>query len=456
MNREDKTKALGSAPVGRLFLKLALPAVLCQLVMMVNNVIDRAWVGHIGADGMLSLGAVGLSVPIQTLFLSVILMIATGMAPTLSILLGKGDRETAGKTSGACLALATILNLLTVAVLLVFADRLLLTFGASAESLPFAHGYLRTLAWGLPFSNTLLLMTMWFNAQGYVVDGVKFNILSVVLNAIFDPICIFALGMGVSGAALATNIGAIVALAFGVRKACRDGRLVRFGIRDFVPRIRHWLPSVKLGLSTLLNVALESTAMILFNASLQRYGGDRAVAAMSLFVMAGFLLMCLCMGLSMGAQPIISFNYGRKDFGRVREANRHFIVWSFACSLVFWLLFMVLPEPVWRLFTNDGELVGYAASKTRLFFAVLLLSGVQNAHLYIIKSLGLVRMSLFLGVLKRLVLLLPLIFVLPAVLPGDKATAVLTASPAVDLAAFAITALCYLHIMRNLKVKEGK
>ena len=456
MTKEDKTKALGNAPVGRLFLKLALPAVLGQLAMLANNVIDRAWVGHIAGDGTLSLGAVGVSFPIQHLFGSLTLLLAAGMGPSVSILLGKGRRDEAGRVSGACFGAAIAVNLAVVAAVYALTCPLLATFGAAGDTMPFARSYLTMLAWGMPFINLLLMLQIWYTAQGYVTEAVLLNLLSVALNAILDPILIFGFGMGVSGAALATNLGAVAALAWGVRKAVRDGRLVRFGVRDLAPRWKLWSPSAMLGLSTWMNVALESVSIMLVNASLLRYGGELAVAAMSLFSVVNFVLVCLAAGLSLGAQPIVSYNFGSGRIDRVRQANRWFVGAAFACSFALWAAVMACPRLVWGCFTSDVDLIGFATSKGYVFFAVLLLTGVQQAHLYIARFLGKVKISLFLGVLKRLVLLLPLIFILPAVLPGDKATSVLAAGPVADAVAFVVTALCYLHIMRNLKAKEMK
>ena len=456
MTKEDKTALLGSAPVSPLFWRLAAPAVLAQMVTMVNNVVDRAWVGHIPGDGMLSLGAVGVGLPITHLFLSFILMIATGMAPVVSIMLGKGQRAESGKVSGACFGLAVAINVAIAAVLTVFADPLLLSFGAGEGTLPFARSYLRTLAWGAPFTNMLLLLIIWFNAQGYVAEGVRLSVLSVVINAVFDPVFIFLCDMGVTGAALATNLGAAVALAYGVRYAVRDDRLVRFSPGDLAPLPKFWIPAVMLGLSTFLNVALDALAQLFFNLGLQKYGGDQAVAAMSMLSLPVFIVMSLSMGLSMGAQPIVSFNYGKGQVSRVKAANRIFIAAAFACSFAIWAFAMVSPATLWKVFTKDAELLAYTTAHTRIFYAAMLVVGVQFAHLYIIKFFGLVKMSLFLSVLRRLVLLLPLIFVFPAVLSCDKVNAVLLASPVSDAVSFLGAAACYFYVMRKISAKGAK
>ena len=449
----DRTRRLAADPVGPLFLRLAIPAVLGQLAVLINNVVDRMWVGHIPHDGMLSLGAVGLSLPIHHVLLAFILMLAAGMTPHVSILLGQGDRERARGTSGSCFGLGVLVSLVSSAVLLVFADGLLLSFGAGEESLPFARSYLRTLAWGMPFSNLLLMLTMWLNAQGYVADGVRLNLLNVGVNALMDPVLIYLAGWGVTGAAVATNLGAVVALVCGVRFVRRESRLVRFGARDLLPRWGLCRKPLALGLSTLLNVALESIALLVFNAALQRFGGDLAVSAMSLFGIPLLVLMNLCLGLSNGAQPIVSYNYGAGRPERVAAANRNLILASFACSLVLWAVVMAAPAQVWRCFTGDAGLVVYAAERTRLFFAVALFGGIQYAHIYIIKFLGSVKMSLFLGVLKRLVLLIPLILVLPRALGGDAVSAVLLASPLSEGVAFLVTAVCYVLIMKTVRKK---
>ena len=456
MATDDKTVRLGTMPISRLFLRLAVPAVLGQLRVLLNNVIDRAWVGHIGGSGALALGAVGMSLPILHLFLAVILMLTVGMSTYVSILLGRGERALAARVSGSCFGLALAVNVVAAVGTLGFADQLLLAFGAGAESLPFARSYLTTLAWGMPFSHSLLMMTLWLNAQGYVSDSVKLNALSVVTNLVLDPVLIFPCGMGVTGAALATNLGGIVALACGLGLMARNAGFLRFRLADLVPRRELCMKPMALGLSTLLNVGLESIGLMFLNAGLQKYGGDRAVATVSLFGVPLLILMNLCLGLSHGAQPIISYNYGAGRIDRVREVNRRFVLVSFACSLVLWLVAMVAPRPLWQCFTSDAALIVYATGKTRLFFAVLLFGGIQYAHTYVIKFLGQVKVSLFLGVLKRLVLLLPLIFALPVLMPHDQATAVLLASPLSEAGAFAVTAICYFRVMRGLARKAGE
>ena len=456
MGGADKTRELGSAPVGPLFLRLAVPAVLGQLAVLINNVVDRMWVGHIGGDGALALGAVGISLPIHHLFLAVILMLAVGAATSVSIWLGKGDRRRAAQVSGSCFGLALIVNFVAVASILTFADALLLSFGAGEASLPFARSYLVTLAWGMPFSNTLLMLTMWLNAQGYVTESVRLNLVNVVVNLVLDPVFIFLCGMGVTGAALATNLGAVCGCLGGCWLVGRNSRILRFGFADLVPRLRHWLRPVALGFSTLLNVGLESLTLLFLNAGLQKYGGDLAVAALSLFGVPLMILMNLCLGLSHGAQPIVSYNFGAGRPDRVVRVSRLFTWTCFACSLVLWVVAMVAPRAMWTCFSSDAALVDFAASKTRLFFAVMLTGGIPYAQIYVIKFLGNVRVSLFLGVLKRLLLLLPLIFILPAVWTGERTTAVLLASPVSDGVAFIVTAVCCCGVLGKICGKESR
>ena len=456
MKADDKTRRLGTEPVGSLFLKLALPAVFGQLAVLVNNVVDRMWVGHIGGEGVTALGAVGICLPIHHLFLAVILMLAVGMSTSVSIRLGKGQRLRASQISGSCFGLAVVVNVVVVAVILTFADALLTRFGAGEALLPSARSYLVTLTWGMPFSNALLMLTMWLNAQGYVSESVRLNLTNVVVNLVLDPVFIFGCGMGVKGAALATNLAAIAACVVGCQLVRRNPNVLRFGLGDLVPRLALFLPPVALGLSTLLNVGMESLSLLYQNAALQAYGGDLAIATLSLFGVPLLVLMNLCLGLSHGAQPIISYNYGARRPDRVADVSRRFILACFACSFVLWVVAMLAPRALWSCFCTDERLIDFASAKTRLFFAVLLTGGVQYAHIYVIKFLGFVRISLFLGVQKRLLLLLPLIFVLPAVLPGDKTTAVLLASPLSDWLAFVMTALCYQAVMRRIGRREVK
>ena len=353
------------------------------------------------------------------------------------------------------LGLALAVSAVAVAAILTFADPLLLSFGAGEASLPFARSYLVTLAWGMPFSNTLLMLTMWLNAQGYVTESVRLNLVNVVVNLVLDPVFIFLCGMGVTGAALATNLGAVCGCLGGGWLVGRNAHVLRFGFADLVPRLRHWLRPVALGFSTLLNVGLESLTLLFLNAGLQKYGGDLAVAALSLFGVPLMILMNLCLGLSHGVQPIVSYNFGAGRPDRVVRVSRLFTRVCFACSFVLWSVAMVAPRAMWTCFTSDAQLMDFAASKTRLFFAVMLTGGIQYAQIYVIKFLGNVRVSLFLGVLKRLLLLLPLIFILPAVWTGDQTTAVLLASPVSDGIAFLVTGVCCWSVLRKLSGKES-
>lgn len=450
MGMKNKTSDLGTVPVGKLYLTLAIPSLIGMCVMVLNNIIDRMWIGHIPDAGVLSLSAIGVCMPLLSFSVSLTMLVVNGMGTNVSISLGQGLPEKARKVMNGGLGFSIILSVLSLLAILLFCDKLLMMSGASEQTLPYAHRYLTVSGFGLVFTNWIFVISTSLMAQGQARKSMTVSIVSVVLNIILDPLFIFPLHMGVTGAALATNIGAVVAVIYGLRELNKADGELRLVPREFIPDFKVIGPTLALGASTWLNMTLESVAMLIYNSILQKHGGDMAVSAMSLYSTVLLIVTYVCAGLSNGAQPIISYNYGNGNELRFRTINKYFITSSFAFTTLIWLVFVFLRNKVWFIFSDDPELVGYTASHTVMYLGLVLFNGAQLALLNVIKFIGKVKASLILGILKRLILLIPLLLLMPRLFPANPVMAALSVSPITEFLTFVITYITYRSIVKHI------
>lgn len=454
MGTKNTTADLGTVPVGKLYLKLAIPSLIGMCVMVLNNIIDRMWIGHIPDAGVLSLSAIGVCMPLLSFSVSLTMLVVNGMGTNVSISLGQGLPEKARKVMNGGLGFSIILSLLSLLAILLFCDKLLMMSGASSQTLPYAHKYLMVSGFGLVFTNWIFVISTALMAQGKAKKSMTVSIVSVALNIVFDPIFIFPLHLGVTGAALATNLGAVVAVLYGLRELNRAEGELRLVPREFLPDFKVIGPTLALGASTWLNMTLESVAMLIYNSILQKHGGDLAVSAMSLYSTVLLIVTYVCAGLSNGAQPIISYNYGNGNGLRFRTINKYFITSSFAFTTLIWVVFVFLRNKVWFMFSDDPELVEYTAAHTVVYLGLVLLNGAQLALLNVIKFIGKVKASLILGILKRLILLIPLLLILPRLFPDNPVMAALVVSPITEFLALVITYFTYRSIVSHINLSK--
>lgn len=454
MGTKNTTADLGTFPVGKLYLKLAIPSLIGMCVMVLNNIIDRMWIGHIPDAGVLSLSAIGVCMPLLSFSVSLTMLVVNGMGTNVSISLGQGLPEKARKVMNGGLGFSIILSLLSLLAILLFCDKLLMMSGASSQTLPYAHKYLMVSGFGLVFTNWIFVISTALMAQGKAKKSMTVSIVSVALNIVFDPIFIFPLHLGVTGAALATNLGAVVAVLYGLRELNRAEGELRLVPREFLPDFKVIGPTLALGASTWLNMTLESVAMLIYNSILQKHGGDLAVSAMSLYSTVLLIVTYVCAGLSNGAQPIIGYNYGNGNGLRFRTINKYFITSSFAFTTLIWVVFVFLRNKVWFMFSDDPELVEYTAAHTVVYLGLVLLNGAQLALLNVIKFIGKVKASLILGILKRLILLIPLLLILPRLFPDNPVMAALVVSPITEFLALVITYFTYRSIVSHINLSK--
>ena len=444
---QDK-KFLGTEPVGRLLWRLAVPTVIAQLVNMLYNIVDRIYIGHIPETGSMALTGVGVCLPIIMIISAFAAFVSSGGAPRASIVMGRGDYDQAQRILGGCFTLQVAISLVLTAVLLIWNRPLLLTFGASGNTIEYAAQYMGVYALGTLFVELTLGLNAFITAQGFAQVGMKTVLIGAVANILLDPLFIFALDMGVRGAALATVLSQGISCVWVISFLRGKKTLLRLEKAALPIRPRLILPCVALGTAAFIMQASESVISVCFNASLLKYGGDLAVGAMTILSSVMQFAMLPLQGIAQGAQPISSYNYGAGNAQRVRQTFWLLLKVSLGYALVLWGCIQLFPGVFARIFTPDAELVAFTAGVLRIYCGALFLMGIQIACQMTFVSIGNAPCSIIVAVLRKFVLLLPLIYLLPHLL-ADQTRAVFLAEPVADVIAVTGTVLLFSSQFRK-------
>ncbi len=439
---------LGTQPVGKLLFKLAVPTVVAQIVNMLYNIIDRIYIGHIPEEGSLALTGVGVCMPIIMVISAFAALISSGGAPKASINMGKGDNGSAEKILGGCFALQLIISAVLTAVLLIWNEDLLLAFGASENTVSYAVDYMNIYAVGTVFVQLTLGMGAFINAQGFTKIGMITVLIGAVSNIILDPIFIFAFGMGVRGAALATILSQAISCVWVISFLCGKKTYLKLRVSNMKIDPKLVLPCVALGLATFIMQSSESVISVCFNSSLLKYGGDIAVGAMTILISVAQFALLPMQGIAQGAQPILSYNFGAKNVDRVKKAYKLLLASCLVYSVVLWALVMLIPKTFAGVFTPDTALIDFTAKALRVYGAVMFLFGIQIACQMTFVALGNAPCSIVVAVVRKFVLLLPLIYLMPG-LVADKTMGVYLAEPVADFIAVTFTAILFAFQFRK-------
>lgn len=453
---EDDKKFLGTEPVGKLLLRLALPTVAAQLINMLYNIVDRIYIGHIPEVGALALTGVGVCLPIIMIVSAFAALISSGGAPRASIYMGRGDYERAQKTLGNCFTVQILISIVLTVVLLVWNEKFLLAFGASGNTIGYATSYMDVYAVGTIFVQLTLGMNAFITAQGFAKTGMLSVLIGAVCNIILDPVFIFVFGLGVRGAALATVISQAVSCAWVLRFLTGKRTLLAIRRKDLRLESSVILPSLALGTATFIMQASESVISVCFNSSLLKYGGDVAVGAMTILSSVMQFAMLPLQGLGQGAQPIISYNYGAGKKARVKSAYFHLLAATMGFSTLLWLSVQLFPSAFVSMFTSDASLVSFTVPALRIYMAVSILFGIQIACQMTFTSIGNATSSIVVAVMRKFVLLMPLIFIMPAIFKENRTMAVYLAEPVADTIAVTFTSVLFFFQFRKAlsKLKE--
>lgn len=452
---KNNKEMLGTAPVGKLLVKLSLPTVIAQLVNMLYNLVDRIYIGHMPEVGDLALTGVGVCMPIILIVSAFAALVSSGGAPRSSIFMGQKDTESAEKTLGSCFSLLIIISAVLTVLLLIFSRDLLLTFGASQNTIGYATDYINIYAIGTVFVQLTLGMNAFISAQGFTKISMVSVMVGAVSNIILDPIFIYALNMGVKGAALATIISQALSCVWVITFLCSDKSILKLKLKNLIPVPKIVLPCIALGTATFIMQSSESVISVCFNASLLKYGGDIAVGSMTILTSVMQFAMLPPQGIAQGAQPILSFNYGAKNADRVKKTYKLLLISCFIYSVTIWAAVMAFPKAFVSLFTPDKALATFASKALRIYFAGMLLFGIQIACQMTFVSLGNALSSVTVAIIRKFVLLLPLIYIMPN-LVDNRTIGVYLAEPIADILAVTFTAILFVfQFKRALKKISG-
>jgi len=445
---------LGSGSVPKLLAKLAIPTVIAQVINLLYNIVDRIYIGHIPEVGASALTGVGLFTAILMLINAFATMAGAGGAPRAAIAMGRKDIGAAEKIMGNCFSLLMIFTVVLTAVFYVTAPELLMLFGASEVTLPYAVDYARIYILGSVFVLIVMGMNPFITTQGFSKISMMTTVIGAVLNIILDPIFIFAFDMGVKGAALATVLSQVVGAVWILRFLTGKKTILRLKKENLRLDPKVFGPCLALGISPFVMMSTESILSVSFTASLSNYGGDIAVGAMTIVTSIMQLIFMPIQGICQGGQPIISFNYGAGKPDRVKKA---FFTQFTACvvyATVFWALLMMFPNVFTSIFSDDAALTEYTAWALRIYMSGIFAIGFQMACQQSFMALGQAKVSLIMACLRKIILLIPLIFILPQFLE-NKVFAVFLAEPVSDIIAAAVTTAVFLARFKKILAECG-
>lgn len=440
----DKEKDfLEKEPVGKLLAKLAFPTVAAQLINMLYNIVDRIYIGHIPEIGAKALTGVGVCMPLIMVVSAFAALVGYGGSPRASIYMGKKEPKEAEKILGNCFMTQILISVVLTIILLLWNRDLLLAFGASENTISYAVNYMNIYALGTIFVQLTLGMNAFITAQGFAKTGMLSVLIGAVTNIILDPVFIFGLKMNEQGAALATILSQAISCTWVLYFLFGKRTFLKIRGKNLKLEAKVILPCLALGAATFVMQASESVISVCFNSSLLKYGGDIAVGAMTILTSVMQFAMLPMQGLGQGAQPIISYNYGAGNKKRVKAAFKLLLKTSMCYAAVLWLCVMLFPQVFAAMFTSDRELVEFTRTALRVYMAVMVLFGIQMACQMTFNALGKAKEAIVVAVMRKFVLLLPLIYILPMIWKSNQTMAVYLAEPVADTFAVTFTAILF-------------
>lgn len=443
-------KILATAPVRGLLLKLAFPAIIAQMVNVLYNIVDRMFIGHIEGIGAEALTGVGVAMPVIIAITAFACLAGTGGAPRAAIMMGRGNNDAAEKILGNCFTMLICTAIILTAIVLVFGKQILIIFGASESTIGYAYEYLMIYSIGTIFPLISTGLNSFISTQGFAKTSLATALIGAIINVILDPIFIYVLGLNVKGAAIATVISQIISAAWVLKFLTSKKSILKIKRVNMKPDLKVMLPCAALGLSPFVMQFTESVITVSFNISLLKYGGDLAVGAMTILTTLMQLTMLPAQGLSYGAQPILSYNYGAGNYDRIRTAYKLLLKYTLIYTTVMWSICMFLPNTLIPLFTSNQELIDLTVWAVRIYMASMIIFGIQVACQQTFVALGNAKTSIFLALLRKVFLLVPLIFILPNFME-DKVFAVFLAEPIADFCSVVTTSILFSRTYKKLK-----
>ena len=439
---------LATQPVVKLFFKLSIPSVLAQIVNLLYNMVDRIFIGHIKDVGDIALTGVGVCFPLIILISAFSCLCGMGGAPKAAIKMGEGKTKEANKILGNCFVVTIIFSILLTIVVQIFKEPILYTFGASENTIKYALDYINIYSLGTIFIMISLGLNAFITTQGFSKISMRNVVIGALINIVLDPLFIFGFNLGVKGAAIATIIAQAISAILVISFFFGKKTILKLTFENMKLDIKIIISVMALGLSPFIMQSTESIISICFNTSLYKYGGDVAVGAMTILTSLMQFAMLPLQGFASGAQPIISYNYGAKNPDRIKQVFKVLLIICVSFSTMFWLFAMIIPNVLVSIFTIEQELIIFASKALRIYMAVICLFGIQIACQQTFVSLGNAPVSLFLAIFRKIIVLIPLIYILPAIME-NKCNAIFLAEPIADFIAVSVTATMFYFIFKK-------
>ena len=437
-----KTNNLGKGNISKLLISLAAPAIVAQLVNVLYNIVDRIFIGRMD-NGELAMAGVGVAFPILMLISAFSALIGMGGAPLCAIKMGEKNNEEAEKIMSNSFAMLLIIAVVLTTGFLIFKEPILWAFGASEATIGYALDYLSIYVLGTIFVQIALGMNSYINTQGFAKIGMMTVVIGAIINIVLDPIFIFVLDMGVKGAALATVAGQMVSALWVLKFLFGKQSILKIRKKYMVPDLKVVGATMALGVSPFIMQSTESLVLISLNTRLSMFGGDLAVGAMTIMSSIMQIVVMPLQGLAQGAQPIVSYNYGAKQMDRVKKTFKLTLISCLGFTVIMCSLLMIFPNIFVAIFNNKPELVEITTWAIRIYFLGIFVFGAQIACQQTFLALGQAKISLFLALLRKVVLLVPLVYILPNFFQ-DKLMGVLVAEPIADIIATLTTVTCFM------------
>lgn len=445
----SSVKDLGKDNLRKLLWKLAVPAIITQFITMIYNIVDRVYVGHIEDVGGLAIAGLGVCTPLVLIIGAFSQLLCCGGGPIASAELGKNNEKDADKIASTSLISTVILAVVLTILLIVFDEPLLYMFGASSESITYAKAYMDIYVLGTLFILISTGMNFYIIAQGKTFISMIAVSSGAILNIIIDPFFIWGLNLGIRGAAVASVVSQIFSSLIVLVFMFSHKSSIRLSIKELKMDVQYLGKIILLGLSPFVMQITECAIVIAFNKSLLKYGGDIAVGCMALFTSVNTLVFLPINGLCQGAQPITSFNFGAGYYDRVSENIKRLIKYCLIYTTTMWLLILLFPKAFLLMFTKDVAIIKYGTSYIRVFFGMIFIIGIQVACQNSFLALKNAKISLFLAILRKVVLLIPLIIILPQFI-SESTAAVFLAEPVADTIAATITATIFYKVYKGI------
>ncbi len=445
---------LGKEPIGHLLLVLAIPAIASQVINALYNMVDRMYIGHIPEIGATALTGVGVSFPIIMIVSAFAALVGMGGAPQASIAMGRKDHDKAEKILGNCFTSLAVVAVILTIIVLAFKTPLLYLFGASSNTISYAEDYIEIYAVGTIFVQMTLGLNMFISAQGFSMISMLTVVIGAVTNIVLDPIFIFGFHMGVRGAAIATVLSQALSAVWAVKFLTGKNTVLHLKKKYMKIEWKIMAPCIALGVAPFIMQSTESVLVLCFNSSLLKYGGDMAVGAMTILSSVMQFAMLPLQGLTQGGQPIISYNYGARNVERVKKGFKLLLIACLCYSTLMWAVTQLAPQLLVMIFTNDPELMELAVWALRIYMAGVLLMGAQIACQQTFIAFGNAKISTFLAIFRKIIVLIPLIYILP-IFMRNKVLAVFMAEPIADIIAVCTTCIMFFISFKKL-IREMK